>query len=96
MDERGLCVWNGEWGPVYARKEYEGERTDAINEERYRVLKDQLEIYNKASCSLHVIPIQLDPQRLGTPCGRNCLVTDFVSSYRACHFSADLLQAICC
>ena len=47
MDARGLCVWNGEWGPVYARKQYEGERTDAINEERYRVLKDQLDIYNK-------------------------------------------------
>ncbi|KAI0364641.1 glycoside hydrolase [Pilatotrama ljubarskyi] len=47
MDERGLCVWNGEWGPVYARKEYEGDRTEAINEQRYRVLQDQLSIYNK-------------------------------------------------
>ncbi|CAL1702366.1 unnamed protein product [Somion occarium] len=47
MDERGLCVWNGEWGPVYARKQYEGDKTDKINEERYRVLQDQLEIYNK-------------------------------------------------
>ncbi|EPQ53140.1 glycoside hydrolase [Gloeophyllum trabeum ATCC 11539] len=47
MDQRGLCVWNGEWGPVYARREYEGDRMDAINEERYRVLKDQLDIYNK-------------------------------------------------
>lgn len=47
MDQRGLCVWNGEWGPVYARKEYDGDKTDSINEERYRVLKDQLEIYNK-------------------------------------------------
>ena len=47
MDKHGLCVWNGEWGPVYARTEYEGERTAAINEERYRVLKDQLDIYNK-------------------------------------------------
>ncbi|KAI1788576.1 glycoside hydrolase [Ganoderma leucocontextum] len=47
MDERGLCVWNGEWGPVYARKEYEGVAMDAINEERYQVLKDQLDIYNK-------------------------------------------------
>ncbi|KAK7048503.1 glycoside hydrolase family 5 protein [Favolaschia claudopus] len=47
MDERGLCVWNGEWGPVYARKQYEGEATDSINEVRYRVLKDQLDIYNK-------------------------------------------------
>ncbi|KZT00001.1 glycoside hydrolase family 5 protein [Laetiporus sulphureus 93-53] len=47
MDERGLCVWNGEWGPVYARTEYEGARTEAINEERYKVLKDQLSIYNQ-------------------------------------------------
>jgi len=46
MDSLGLCVWNGEWGPVYARKEYEGALTDSINEERYRVLKDQLSIYN--------------------------------------------------
>ncbi|KIM37507.1 glycoside hydrolase family 5 protein [Hebeloma cylindrosporum] len=45
MDERGLCVWNGEWGPVYARPPYDGEATDAINKTRYRVLKDQLEIY---------------------------------------------------
>ncbi|KAF9005226.1 glycoside hydrolase [Cyathus striatus] len=47
MDERGLCVWNGEWGPVYARKQYDGDATDKINEVRYKVLKDQLEIYNK-------------------------------------------------
>lgn len=47
MDERGLCVWNGEWGPVYARKAYDGDATDAINRRRYHVLKDQLEIYNK-------------------------------------------------
>lgn len=53
MDERGLCVWNGEWGPVYARKEYEGEQTDAINERRYHVLKDQLELYQKAGSRSH-------------------------------------------
>ncbi|KAJ8490178.1 hypothetical protein ONZ45_g13293 [Pleurotus djamor] len=47
MDQRGLCVWNGEWGPVYARKQYEGEATDSINEVRYHVLKDQLDIYNQ-------------------------------------------------
>ncbi|KIM87823.1 glycoside hydrolase family 5 protein [Piloderma croceum F 1598] len=47
MDERGLCVWNGEWGPVYARREYDGDKTDEINEVRYRVLKAQLGIYNK-------------------------------------------------
>ncbi|KAF8882259.1 glycoside hydrolase family 5 protein [Infundibulicybe gibba] len=47
MDQRGLCVWNGEWGPVYARKQFEGEVTDQINAQRYKVLKDQLDIYNK-------------------------------------------------
>lgn len=45
MDDRGLCVWNGEWGPVYARREYDGEETNDINERRYNVLKDQLDIY---------------------------------------------------
>ncbi|KAK0201036.1 glycoside hydrolase family 5 protein [Desarmillaria ectypa] len=47
MDQHGLCVWNGEWGPVYARRQYDGEATDAINTMRYKVLKDQLDIYNK-------------------------------------------------
>ncbi|KAG5650341.1 Endo-1,4-beta-xylanase 5 [Sphagnurus paluster] len=47
MDERGLCVWNGEWGPVYARREYEGAETDEINVRRERVLRDQLEIYKQ-------------------------------------------------
>ncbi|KAF8646009.1 hypothetical protein AX16_007435 [Volvariella volvacea WC 439] len=47
VDERGWCVWNGEWGPVYARREYDGDETDEINERRYLVLKDQLEIYKK-------------------------------------------------
>lgn len=47
MDKRGLCVWNGEWGPVYARKEYEGDKMDEINEHRFMVLKDQLDIYQK-------------------------------------------------
>ncbi|KAH6902672.1 endo-1,4-beta-glucanase [Coprinopsis sp. MPI-PUGE-AT-0042] len=47
MDERGLCVWNGEWGPVYARRQYEGGLTDEINETRYKVLQDQLELYDK-------------------------------------------------
>jgi len=47
MDERGLCVWNGEWGPVYARKEFEGENWEEINEVRLRVVKDQLDIYSK-------------------------------------------------
>ncbi|KAF7298865.1 Glycoside hydrolase family 5 protein [Mycena indigotica] len=51
MDERGLCVWNGEWGPVYARKQYDGEATDEINATRYQVLKSQLDLYNQDRCS---------------------------------------------
>ena len=53
MDARGLCVWNGEWGPVYARKEYEGDEMDAINERRYQVLNDQLHLYAKVSSPVH-------------------------------------------
>lgn len=53
MDERGLCVWNGEWGPVYARKQYDGAATDSINEGRYKVLSDQLDIYTKVRISYH-------------------------------------------
>lgn len=49
MDERGLCVWNGEWGPVYARAEYEGDKMDEINERRYNVLNDQLQLYHEVS-----------------------------------------------
>jgi aryl-phospho-beta-D-glucosidase BglC (GH1 family) len=47
MDQNGLCVWNGEWGPVYARRQYDGIATDSINERRYKVLRDQLAIYNQ-------------------------------------------------
>jgi len=47
MDTRGLCVWNGEWGPVYARKQYDGDAMGTINTARYQVLKDQLDIYNQ-------------------------------------------------
>ena len=55
LDERGLCVWNGEWGPVYARKEYDGDATDAINDTRIHLLKDQLAIYNRV-CTLLSVP----------------------------------------
>ena len=40
-------MWNGEWGPVYAREAYDGARTGEINESRYAVLRDQLELYDK-------------------------------------------------
>ena len=48
LDQRGLCVWNGEWGPVYARVEYDGDATEDINKSRIRLLKDQLALYNRA------------------------------------------------
>jgi hypothetical protein len=47
LDDRGLCVWNGEWGPVYARAEYDGDATEDINRQRYQVLEDQLQIYKE-------------------------------------------------
>ena len=49
MTEKRLPVWNGEWGPVYARNQYEGEATDEINQARLHVLKDQLQIYDKVN-----------------------------------------------
>jgi len=51
LDQRGLCVWNGEWGPVYARKEYDGDATEEINKSRIHLLKDQLTIYNRVCAS---------------------------------------------
>ena len=59
MDERGLCVWNGEWGPVYARRPYDGDATEAINKARYRVLKDQLEIYKAVRLSFCFLFVQM-------------------------------------
>ena len=47
MVDRGLCIWNGEWGPLYARETVEGDKAPAINEMRYCVLNDQLELYSK-------------------------------------------------
>ncbi|TFK51286.1 glycoside hydrolase [Heliocybe sulcata] len=51
MDERGLCVWNGEWGPVYARKDFEGDNWEEINDRRMKVLRYQLELYKKDQLS---------------------------------------------
>lgn len=47
MKENGLPIWNGEWGPVYARPQFEGKETDRINQARIKLLKDQLEIYEE-------------------------------------------------
>ncbi|KAL7270856.1 hypothetical protein RUND412_006424 [Rhizina undulata] len=47
MKENNLPIWNGEWGPVYAWKQYDGEKeTEKINESRIELLKDQLDIYD--------------------------------------------------
>jgi len=37
-----LPIWNGEFGPVYDSR---GPENDAINSERYQMLKDQLTLY---------------------------------------------------
>jgi len=51
MVERGLCAWNGEWGPVYAQESVEGDKTAEINKTRIKVLEDQLALYEKRSLS---------------------------------------------
>lgn len=51
MRERGLPIWNGEFGPVYARRQYDGEETDEINKSRYLLLKDQLDVYDQEQIS---------------------------------------------
>jgi hypothetical protein len=51
MKDRGLPIWNGEFGPVYARKQYDGDETEEINKSRYILLKDQLEVYDEEQIS---------------------------------------------
>lgn len=58
MTERKLAVWNGEFGPVYARSQYDGVETPTINQSRYLVLEDQLKLYDEV-IRLH----DLDQQR---------------------------------
>ena len=50
MVERGLCAWNGEWGPVYAQQRVEGAETETINRMRLMVLRDQLALYEEVCC----------------------------------------------
>lgn len=47
MKDNNLPIWNGEWGPVYARPEYDGEDTEKINTARIHLLEDQLKIYDE-------------------------------------------------
>lgn len=45
MQEYNVPVWNGEFGPVYSSEIRGDTDIDKTNSERYRLLKDQLEIY---------------------------------------------------
>ncbi|KAF3158246.1 Endo-1,4-beta-xylanase 5, variant 2 [Orbilia oligospora] len=47
MLQNNLPVWNGEWGPVYARPWFDGDDSDRINESRLKLLDDQLTIYDE-------------------------------------------------
>ncbi|KAK1762536.1 glycoside hydrolase [Phialemonium atrogriseum] len=49
MKARGVPIWNGEFGPVYASKEEEGH--DKTNDQRYRLLGQQMSIYKKDQIS---------------------------------------------
>jgi aryl-phospho-beta-D-glucosidase BglC (GH1 family) len=46
--QHGVPIWVGEFGPTYER---EGPETSDINAERYNLLAEQLEIYEKAEIS---------------------------------------------
>ncbi|QRW18115.1 Cellulase (glycosyl hydrolase family 5 protein) [Rhizoctonia solani] len=46
----GCHIWNGEFGPVYASPS-DGPDWESINEDRYRLLKDQLALYDTAKIS---------------------------------------------
>ncbi|EPS45290.1 hypothetical protein H072_719 [Dactylellina haptotyla CBS 200.50] len=47
MKKNNLPIWNGEWGPVYARPWFDGADSDDINESRLKLLGDQLDIYDE-------------------------------------------------
>lgn len=51
MKENNLPIWNGEFGPVYARRQYDGDATDEINTSRIQLLKDQLDVYDEDNIS---------------------------------------------
>ncbi|KAG8894347.1 hypothetical protein FRB99_001344 [Tulasnella sp. 403] len=48
------AIWNGEWGPVYANPS-DGPDWEEVNEDRYRVLKDQLAIYEERKISRAIL-----------------------------------------
>lgn len=57
MKDHNIPVWNGEFGPVYA-SEFRGDKDhEKINQVRYSVLKDQLEVYKTGDPSGDQTPI---------------------------------------
>ena len=46
MTSHGTPIWNGEFGPVYANPRLEAD-AEAVNADRYRLLAQQLSIYDK-------------------------------------------------
>jgi hypothetical protein len=57
MQDIGVPVWNGEFGPVYASEVRGDKEVDATNSVRYKVLRDQLEIYKTGDPSGDKAPI---------------------------------------
>jgi hypothetical protein len=51
MKDNNFPIWNGEFGPVYARRQYDGDATDEINTSRIQLLKDQLDVYDEDNIS---------------------------------------------
>lgn len=52
MREKGVPVWNGEFGPVYADPRVDGEaQAVQTNEKRFALLKEQLSIYAETGVS---------------------------------------------
>ncbi|KAF3942349.1 Endoglucanase [Dactylella cylindrospora] len=47
MKKNNLPIWNGEWGPVYARPWFDGDKSEEINESRLKLLDDQLTVYDE-------------------------------------------------
>ncbi|KAF3904722.1 Endoglucanase [Dactylellina cionopaga] len=47
MKANNLPIWNGEWGPVYARPWFDGDKSEEINESRLKLLDDQLTVYDE-------------------------------------------------
>ncbi|OJJ47052.1 hypothetical protein ASPZODRAFT_131983 [Penicilliopsis zonata CBS 506.65] len=50
MNEHKTPIWNGEFGPVYANPQIDGDAA-SINQERYNLLGEQLRIYDKYQIS---------------------------------------------